>query len=158
MVAGQPRGPSADGLSPTPILELEIYPKGGEKKTIEPGAPTLEWHFWEDGKKVAVHSALRVRQGTYALYESATARLVEKLAEPTNNSVLPQWARSQAQVQDESVPMSTALTQDRTYWIAKVLRQIDKIEPGMQRKVLRDVFTTEGGISSPKFRSWLSGI
>jgi hypothetical protein len=76
VVEGKPRGPA--GLSPTPIPHLEIYLKGGQKKTIEPDAPILEWHFWENGGKVAVHSGLRVRQGTYALYESATARLVEK--------------------------------------------------------------------------------
>jgi hypothetical protein len=130
-------GSAADGLSPTPIPHLEIYLKGGEKKTIEPGASILEWHFWEDGEKVAVHSGLRVRQGNYALYESATVRLVEKLAEPADERVLPGWAKSQAQIQDESVPMSAALTQERAYWMAKVLRQIQKIEPAMQRKALR---------------------
>jgi hypothetical protein len=36
----------------TPTLtSAEIYLKGGQKKTIEPGAAILEWHFWEDGKK-----------------------------------------------------------------------------------------------------------
>jgi hypothetical protein len=35
---------------------LEIYLKGGEKRTIKPGAPILDWHFWE-GRAVAVHSA-----------------------------------------------------------------------------------------------------
>jgi hypothetical protein len=75
-------------------------------------------------------------------------RLVEKLAEPTDERVLPRWAKSQAQIQDESVPMSAALTQERTDWMAKVLRQIQKIEPAMQRKVLRDVFTADGGMSN----------
>jgi hypothetical protein len=140
--------PSSDSFPPAPILQLEIYLKGGQKRTIEPGAPILDWHFWEDGRKVVVHSGLRVRQGTYTLFESVTARVVEKLAEPAEERVLPQWAKSQAQIQDESVPMSAALTQERTYWIARVLRQIEKIQPGMQRKDLRDIFTTEGGISS----------
>ncbi len=30
-------------------LQLEIYFKGGVKKTIEPGEPIREWHFWKDG-------------------------------------------------------------------------------------------------------------
>lgn len=147
--------PSSDSFPPAPILQLEIYLKGGQKRTIEPGAPILDWHFWEDGRKAAVHSGLRVRQGTYALFESATARVVEKLEEPTDERVLPQWAKSQSQIQDESVPMSAALTQQRTYWIAKVLRQIEKVQPGMQRKDLRDILTTEGGISNRFQRTYV---
>lgn len=147
--------PSADGLPPSATLQLEIYLKGGEKGTIEPGAPILDWHFWEDGRKVAVHSGLRVRQGTYTLYESATGRVIEKIAEPADERALPQWAKSPAQIQDEAVPMSAALAQERTYWIAKVLRQIGKIEPGMRRKDLGGIFTTEGGISNRFQRTYV---
>ena len=144
-----------DVFPPAPSRELEIYLKGGEKRTIEPGAPIFDWHFWEEGRAVAVHSGLKVRQGTYTLYESATARVIEKLAEPANEDTLPQWAKSQAQIQDETVPMSAALAQERTYWIAKVLRQIEKIEPGMRRKDLVGIFTTEGGISNRFQRTYV---
>jgi hypothetical protein len=147
--------PSTDVFPPAPSLKLEIYLKGGEKRTIEPGAPILDWHFWEEGRVVAVHSGLHVRQGTYALYESATARVIEKLAEPADDRTLPPWAKSQAQIQDEAVPMSAALIQERTYWIAKVLRQIEKIEPGMRRKDLGGIFTTEGGLSNRFLRTYV---
>ncbi len=146
---------STDVFPPAPSLKLEIYLKGGEKRTIEPGAPILDWHFWEEGRAVAVHSGLNVRQGTYTLYESATARVIEKLAEPANEKTLPRWAKRQAQIQDEAVPMSAALTQERTYWIAKVLRQIEKIEPGMRRKDLVGIFTTEGGLSNRFQRTYV---
>jgi hypothetical protein len=92
--------PSSDSFPPAPTLQLEIYLKGGEKRTIEPGAPILDWHFWEEGRAVAVHSGPNVRQGTYTLYESATARVIEKLAEPADEKTLPRWAKSQAQIQD----------------------------------------------------------
>ncbi len=69
--------------------------------------------------------------------------------------MLPQWAKSQAQIDDESVPMSAALTQQRTNWIAKVLGQIEKIQPGMQRKDLPDIVTTEGGISNRFHRTYV---
>jgi len=147
--------PSSDSFPPAPTLQLEIYLKGGQKRTIEPGAPILDWHFWEEGRAVAVHSGLNVRQGTYTLYESATARVIEKLAEPTDEKTLPRWAKSQAQIQDEAVPMSAALTQERTSWIAKVLRQIEKIEPGMRRKDLVGIFTTEGGLSNRFQRTYV---
>ena len=140
--------PSTDVFPPAPSLKLEIYLKGGKKRTIDPGAPILDWHFWEEGREVAVHSGLNARQGTYVLYESATARVIEKLAEPADEMSLPQWAKSQSQIQDEAVPMSAVLAQERTYWIAKVLRQIEKIEPGMRRKDLGGILTTEGGISN----------
>jgi hypothetical protein len=146
---------STDVFPPAPSLKLEIYLKGGEKRTIEAGAPILDWHFWKEGRAVAVHSGLHVRQGTYTLYESATARVIEKLAEPADERTLPPWAKSQAQIQDEAVPMSAALTQERIYWIAKVLRQIEKIEPGMRRKDLGGIFTTEGGLSNRFQRTYV---
>jgi hypothetical protein len=147
--------PSADVFPPAASLKLEIYLKGGKKRTIEPGAPILDWHFWEEGREVAVHSGPNVRRGTYALYESSTARVIENLAEPADEIALPQWAKSQSQIQDEAVPMSVALSQERTYWIAKVLRQIQKIEPGMRRKDLGGVFTTEGGLSNRFQRTYV---
>lgn len=138
-----------------PSLQLEIYRKGGHKEIIEPGGPILDWHFWKDGQQVAVSSRLGNGQVTYGLYDSAAARLIEKLAEPSEESLLPQWAKGQMQIQDESVPMTAALTEERTKWIAKVLRQISKIEPGMRRKDLHKVFTPEGGISTRTQRTYV---
>lgn len=140
--------PSTVVFPPAPSQKLEIYLKGGEKRTIEPGAPILEWNFWEDGREVAIHSGVNVRQGTYALYDSATGHLIQKLAEPQDERTLPQWAKSRAQIMDEAVPMSPALRLERIYWIAKVLRQIGKIQPGMRRKDLSGIFGTEGGLSN----------
>jgi hypothetical protein len=138
-----------------PSLQLEIYRKGGHKEIIEPGAPILDWHFWKDGQQVAVSSGLDNGRATYALYDSATARLIEKLSEPPDEGLFPQWAKSGAQIQDESVPMSAELTQERRQWIAKVLRQIGKIKPGMRRKDLLTVFTTEGGLSTRTQRTYV---
>jgi hypothetical protein len=140
----------------TGSFQLEIYLKGGKKKTIEPGAPILDWRFWKGGQEVAVHFGPRAGPGTYALYESTTGRVVEKLQEPADEGSLPQWAKSQAQIQDESVPMSPALAEERTHWIARLLRQIGKIEPGMRRKALLEIFTTEGGISTPQEQTYVS--
>jgi hypothetical protein len=136
--------------------QLEIYLKGGLKKTIEPGAPIREWHFWRDGQFVAVYSGPLRGAGTYELFDTANARVVERVAEPANKGVLPPWAKDRAQLQDEAVPMSEALTQERTAWIAKVLRQIGEIKPGMQRKDLSQVFTTEGGRSNRFERTFVS--
>jgi len=140
---------------PPKSLQLEIYLKGGHRNTIEPGAFIREWHFWKEGQQVTVYSGPRDGAGTYALYDTANARLVEKLAEPPDERLLPQWAKGQAEIQDESVPMSAALTQERTKWIAKVLRQIDKIKPGMRRRDLLKVFTTEGGVSNRFQRTYV---
>jgi hypothetical protein len=137
-----------------PPLRLEIYRKGGHKEIIQPGAPILDWHFWKDGQEVAVHYGPRIRQGTYALYDAATAHQIEKLDEPPDESLLPQWAKGQAQIQDESVPVSAALSEERTKWIAKVLRQISTIEPGMRRRDLLKVFQTEGGLSTGTQRTY----
>jgi len=126
---------------------LEIYRKGGHKRIIQPGAPILEWHFWKDGDQVAVCSGARTGDGTYALYDSATGRLIAKLNEPADEALLPQWAKSRVELDDESVPISAELTLERTKWIAKALRQIGKIKLGMRRKDLLTTFTNEGGTS-----------
>ncbi len=81
--------PSTDVFPPAPSLKLQIYLKGGKKRTIEPGAQILDWHFWEEGREVAVHFGLNVRRGTYALYESSTARVIENLTEPADEMALP---------------------------------------------------------------------
>ena len=137
-----------------PSLQLEIYRKGGHKEIIRPGAPILDWHFWKDGQEVAVCYGPRVRQGTYALYDTATARQIKKLAEPPDESLLPEWAKGRAQIQDESVPMSAALNEERTKCVGKVLRQISAIEPGTRRSDLLKVFRTEGGLSAPTQRTY----
>ena len=138
-----------------PSLQLEIYRKGGHKGIIEPGAPILDWHFWKDGEQVAISYGLGNSGLTYALYDSPTARLIERLSEPSDEGLLPQWAKGAAQIQDESVPMSPELTQERRLWIAKVLRQIGQIKPGLRRKDLLAVFTTEGGISTRTQRTYV---
>jgi hypothetical protein len=128
-------------------LRLEIYLRNGKKEIIETGTP-MDWHFWRDGKQVAVYSRLLDGKERYALYDAGSARLIEELAGPSDESLLPEWAKSRAQVQDESVPMGDDYARERTKWVAKVLRQITKIEPGMKRRDLLKAFTTEGGLST----------
>jgi hypothetical protein len=136
-------------------VELEIYLRGGQRKTIEPGALIRDWRFWKGGQQIMVYSGPRNELGTYGLYDTASAGLIEKLAEPSNERLLPQWAKSRAEIEDESVPMSPALTRERTKWIAKVLRQIGKIKPGMRRRDLLKEFTTEGGLSNRFQRTYV---
>jgi len=131
-----------------PSLHLELYRRGGHKEIIEPGGPIGEWHFSEDGQEIAVAYAPANGQVNHALYELETARLIERVAETSDESLLPRWAKSALQIQDESVPMSADLSAERTKWISKVLRQIGKFKPGMRRKDLLKVFTTEGGMST----------
>jgi len=153
LVAVNEHGQSPGG--PPPSLQLEIYLKGGEKKMIEAGAPVYEWHFLEDGRQVAIASGLSKRPQRYALYESATGRLIEVFPAPADESLLPQWAKGRAQIDDESVPMAASLTEERTRWIAKTLRQIEKIEPGMHRRDLAPIFKTEGGMYSRVQRTYV---
>jgi hypothetical protein len=135
-------------------LRLEIYLRNGKKEIIETETP-MDWHFWHDGQQVAVYSRSVDGKEHYALYDAASARLIEELAGPSDESLLPEWAKSPAQVQDESVPMGNDYARERTKWIAKVLRQIAKIEPGMKRQDLLKVFTTEGGLSTRSQRTYV---
>lgn len=136
-------------------VQLEIYLKNGHKRVIESETPIAEWHFWRDGQQVAVDWSSPGGRGRYALYDSASARLVEEFPEPRDESSLPEWAKGPGQLQDESVPVGEVYTLERTKWIAKVMRQIAKIEPGMKRQDLIKVFTTEGGLSNRLQRTYV---
>jgi hypothetical protein len=129
-------------------LRLEIYLRNGKQKIIETDTPIIDWHFWHDGQQVVVHSLSLDGKQLYALYDAATVRRVEEIANPSDESVLPEWAKNRAQTDDESVPMGDNYSEERTKWIAKVLRQIATIRPGMTRRDLLKVFTTEGGLST----------
>jgi hypothetical protein len=129
-------------------LRLEIYVRNGKQKIIETDTPIIDWHFWHDGQQVAVHSRSLDGMQRYALYDSDSARLIEELAGPSDESPLPEWAKTRAQTDDESVPMGDNYSKERTKWIAKVLDQIATIRPGMTRRDLLKVFTTEGGLAT----------
>jgi hypothetical protein len=134
-------------------LRLEIYLRNGKKQIIETETP-MDWHFWGDGKQVAVYSRLLHGKDRHALYDSASARLIEEVGS-SDESLLPPWAKSRAQVQDEIVPTGDDYAKERTKWVAKVLRQIAKMEPGMKRQDLLKVFNTEGGLSSRFQRTYV---
>jgi hypothetical protein len=135
-------------------LRLEIYLKNGQKRIIESKTPIVEWNFWHDGQQVAVHWSSPGKR-RYALYDSASAHLVEEFSEPGDESSLPEWAKGRGQVEDESVPMGVDHDRERTKWIAQVMRRIARIEPGMKRQDLLKVFTTEGGLSTRFQRTYV---
>jgi hypothetical protein len=137
-------------------LQLEIYHPGEKALTIEPGKPILEWHFWNGGKQLAIHSGVPGGSGSYELYDTTTAIQVDQIHGSLTPDRLPQWAKSRSQIDDESVPESAALTQRRNLWIAMVLRQLSTIHPGMTRKDLTSILTTEGGISTRFQRTYVS--
>jgi hypothetical protein len=83
-------------------IRLEIYLRNGKLKIIETETP-MDWHFWHEGQQVSMYSRSLDGQKHYALYDAASAQLVQELAGPSGES-LPEWAKSPAQVQDESVP------------------------------------------------------
>ena len=59
----------------------------------------MDWHFWRDGQQVAVYSRLLDGKERYALYDAASALLIEELAGPSDGSLLPEWAKDNFQVQ-----------------------------------------------------------
>jgi hypothetical protein len=139
-------------------LQLEVYRQGEKVLTIEPGRPILEWHFWNDGKQLAVRSGIQGGSDSYFLCDTATAIQVDQAPGSLTPSRLPQWAKSRSQIDDESVPESATLTQQRNLWMAKVLRQLNTIHPGMTRKALSSILTTEGGISTRFQRTYVSRV
>jgi hypothetical protein len=147
------RNPKPDGSWSS--LDLEIYLKGGRRIVIDPWTPIGEWHFWKDGQQVAICSLRPGRPIMHILYDSATGQEIEKVEDPPDESLLPQWAKNSLQLSNDSVPSSPALDQERTKWIVKILYRTEKIKPDMQRKDLLKLFTTEGGLSTPCRRTYV---
>ena len=74
--------------NPMPSRRLEIYSRGGVKRTVSPGAPIHEWRFWHNGDQVAIFFGEIGGKGAYGLYDSATGSMVQQLAEPAEESLL----------------------------------------------------------------------
>ena len=138
----------------TQSTRLEIFLKNGRRQAIETQTP-MDWHFWEEGRQVSVHSRTGKGDDRYALYDAATAKLVAEVVGPVEESELPQWAKNSLQVNDESVPVGDEYDRERAKWISKVLRQITKIRPAMTRQDLLKFFSTEGGLSTRFQRTYV---
>ena len=54
-----------------------------------------------------------------------------------------------------SLKHSQRAQQQPTEWIAKILKEMEKIKPGMTRADLLKVFTTEGGLSTGLNRTYV---
>ena len=139
-----------------PSRRLEIYSRGGIKRTVAPGAPIHEWHFWHNGQQVVIFFGEIGGKGTYGLYDSVTGSMVQQLAEPADESLLPQWAKDSFQIARESVPTGPQFKEERTKWIAKTLYQIGKLQPGMRRKDVLKILTEEGGLSTRLQKTYVS--
>jgi hypothetical protein len=135
--------------------QIQIFRKGEQPQTIESGEPIREWHFWRDGKQLAIHSGARGASGNFALYDTASGRPIERISGISDPRALPEWAKSPSQLRDESVPEGPAYRQQRTDWIAKVLDRLNSIHPGMKRKDLDPILTTEGGLSTRLQRTYV---
>jgi hypothetical protein len=143
-----------DGMF-APTLELDVYRRNGITIAIKPGGEIGEWRIQNDGAQVAIDVYKAEKLARHELYNATTGDLVERVDQPADKSTLPKWAKSRSQLADESVPESDTLNQERTQWIAKVMRDIARIQPGMTRKDVLRVMTTEGGISTRTQRTYV---
>jgi hypothetical protein len=135
--------------------QIEIYRGHKHIYTIEPGSPIREWHFWHDGRQFAVHYGPDEELGTHALYDAQTRKQVDRLPGWPQPRRLPQWAKSQSQLAEESLPEGVALSQQQTLWVLKVMSEIGIVRAGMTRKELLKVFKEEGGISTRTHRTYV---
>jgi hypothetical protein len=135
--------------------QIQIYRKGEQPQTIESGEPIREWHFWRDGKQLAIHSGARGASGNFALYDTASGKPIERISGISEPNSLPDWAKSPSQLRDESVTEGPAYRQQRIDWIAKVLDRLNSIHYGMKRKDLDPILTTEGGLSTRLQRTYV---
>jgi hypothetical protein len=135
--------------------QIEIYRGHKKMYTIQPGSPIREWHFWHDGKQLAVHYGFNGKLGTFALYDAATGKQLDRLPGSLQARMLPQWAKSPSQLAQESLPGGAAFSKQETLWIAKVLNEVKTIRAGMSRNDLLKVFREEGGLSTRSHRTYV---
>lgn len=137
----------ADNRAFAPSFQLEIYRVGGRAIALNPGGAIREWRFWNGGKQVAIAFQAASGGREYALYDAVTGSLIERIPEPADVTQLPQWAKNRAQVDDESVATGPGAAEDHDKWIAKVMRQVGAIQPGMHRQDLAALFREDGGLT-----------
>ena len=130
-----------------PQLQIEVYWTGGHKLVLKPGGPIRDWRFWREGTQVAISFESGPGRIVYALFNAQTGELIERIPEPKYRSMLPQWAKSQIQIEDESVPTGPAFDEERRKWLSKVMGQLAAIKPGMHRQDLAELVHEDGGIS-----------
>jgi hypothetical protein len=53
-------------------------------------------------------------------------------------------------------PVQARSPRDHVAWVAEVLKRMQTIKPGMTRETLLTVFTTEGGLSTGLWRTFVS--
>ena len=146
---------NADG-SIAGYLGLEVYHRNGSTVTISPeGGPFVEWRIWNGGSQVVLEVYDQELSRHYELYDAATGKLLENVGQLDATNSLPAWAKSRSLLAAEAVPENDALNQERTMWIGKVMREIARIQPGMTRKDVLRVMTTEGGISTRTQRTYV---
>lgn len=136
----------ADDHGFLPQFEIEIYHADGQKQVLGPGGPIREWHFWDEDRQIALSFTASNGHISDALYDAQTGNLVETVEEPAVLSHLPQWAKTQLQIDDESVPTDERSQEMESKWLAKTFRQIESIMPGMHRRDLDSLFRHDGGI------------
>jgi hypothetical protein len=135
--------------------QIEIYRGHKKMYTIQSGSPIREWHFWHDGRQLAVHYGLTGELGTYALYDAQTGKQVDRLPGSLQPRMLPQWAKSPSQLAQESLPEGSAFSKQETLWITKVLNEVSTIRAGMSRNDLLKIFGEEGGLSTRTNRTYV---
>ena len=135
--------------------QIEIYRQHKRVYTIEPGSPIREWHFWREGKELAVYYGTKDELGTHALYETRTGQQVDRVSGSPQPRSLPQWTKSQSQLTEESLPEGVAFSQQQTLWVLKVMSEIGSVRAGMTRKELLKVFGEEGGLSTRTNRTYV---
>jgi hypothetical protein len=119
------------------------------------GSSIREWHFWREGKELAVYYGTKDRPGTYALYEMRTGKQVDRVPGSPQPRSLPQWTKGQSQLAEESLPEGAAFWQQQTLWVLKVMSEIGSVHAGMTRKELLKVFGEEGGLSTRTNRTYV---
>lgn len=135
--------------------QIEIYRRHRRICTIEPGGPIREWHFWREGKELAVYYGTKDGLGTHALYRARTGQQVDHVLGSPQPRSLPQWSKSQSQLAEESLPEGVAFSQQQTLWVLKVMSEIGSVRAGMTRKELLKVFGEEGGLSTRTNRTYV---
>jgi hypothetical protein len=135
--------------------QIEIYRRHKRICTIEPGSSIREWHFWREGKELAVYYGTKGGLGTYALYKARSGRQVDRVPGSLQPRTLPQWTKSQSQLDEESLPEGVAYSQQQVLWVLKVMSEINGVRAGMTRKELLKVFGEEGGLSTRTNRTYV---
>jgi hypothetical protein len=86
---------------------------------LDPGGAIMRNDVLESGHQVVISSQAPSGRDRARSHDGQSGSVIERIPNPVDLSQLPQWAKSRAQIDDESVPTGPRCCEEHDKWMAR---------------------------------------